>query len=120
MDTHRPQWYSTGAQSALPQRSNKVHPSRHTAALLAILAACSTLPDTGADAGALGPVTSIEVLELPADVAGVEVEGTVLSVHACQAPLAASWCEPVQFFIDAGTLYTPAASPMVLRVVVAR
>ena len=44
----------------------------------------------------------------------------MLSVHACQAPLAASWCEPVQFFIDAGTLYTPAASPMVLRVVVAR
>jgi len=97
-----------------------MHPSRHTAALLALLAACSTLPDTGADAGSLGPVAAIEVIELPADVAGVEVSGTVLSVHACQAPEAASWCEPVMFFIDAGTLYTPAASPMVLRVVVAR
>ena len=70
MDTHRPQWYSTGAQSALPQRSNKVHPSRHTAALLALLAACSAIPDDTA--------------------------------------------------ASAGTLYTPAASPMVLRVVVAR
>ena len=98
-----------------------MHPSRHTAALLAILAACSAIPDdTAASAGSLGPVADIEVIELPADVAGVEVTGTVLSVHACQAPLAASWCEPVQFFIDAGTLYTPAASPMVLRVVVAR
>jgi hypothetical protein len=86
-----------------------VHPSRHTAALLALLAACSAIPDdTAASAGSLGPVADIEVIELPADVAGVEVTGTVLSVHACQAPLAA------------GTLYTPAASPMVLRVVVAR
>jgi len=98
-----------------------MHPSRHTAALLALLAACSTLPDdTAASAGSLGPVAAIEVIELPADVAGVEVSGTVLSVHACQAPLAASWCEPVAFFIDGATLYTPAASPMVLRVVVAR
>ena len=98
-----------------------MHPSRHTAALLALLAACSTLPDdTAASAGSLGPVAAIEVVELAADVAGVEFTGTVLSVHACQAPLAASWCEPVMFFIDAGTLYTPAASPMVLRVVVAR
>ena len=97
-----------------------MHPSRHTAALLAILAACSTLPDTGADAGALGPVTNIEVIELPADVAGIEVEGTVLSVHACQAPLAASWCEPVQFFVDGTTLYTPASGLMIVRIVVAR
>ena len=97
-----------------------MHPSRHTAALLALLAACSTLPDTADPAGALGPVAAIEVVELPADVAGVEVEGTVLSVHACQAPLATSWCEPVMFFIDGSTLYTPAASPMVLRLVVLR
>ena len=47
-----------------------MHPSRHTAALLAILAACSAIPDDTA--------------------------------------------------ASAGTLYTPAASPMVLRVVVAR
>lgn len=98
-----------------------MHPSRHTAALLSLLAACSAIPDdTAASAGSLGPVAAIEVIELPADVAGVEVEGTVLSVHACQAPLAASWCEPVMFFLDGSTLYTPAASPMVLRVVVAR
>lgn len=95
--------------------------SHHKAALLALLAACSAIPDDTAGAtGALGPVTAIEVVELPADVAGVAVEGTVLSVHACQAPLAASWCEPVMFFRDGSTLYTPAASPMVLRVVVAR
>ena len=101
--------------------------NRHTAALLSLLAACSAIPDAASDSaspdaatGSTGPAASIEVVEVEAAVEGVEVEGIVLSVHACQAPLAASWCEPVEFFIDAGTLYAPVAPPVLLRVVVAR
>jgi hypothetical protein len=80
----------------------------HLAALLALLAAaCSTLGDTAADDGTTtASGASIEVVEVPAEVDGVEVPGTILSAHACAYPYsAAGRCEPAAFFNDRGTVY---------------
>jgi hypothetical protein len=82
-------------------------PRPHAAALLALLAACSTLGDTAADDGTTtASGATIEVVEVPAEVDGVEVPGTILSAHACAYPYsAAGRCEPAPFFVDRGTVY---------------
>jgi len=85
-------------------------PRPHLAALLALLAACSTLGDTAADDGTTASGASIEVVEVPAEVDGVEVAGTILSAHACAYPYAdAGRCEPAAFFVDRGTVYVEAS-----------
>ena len=78
--------------------------------LAALLAACSTLGDTAADDGTTASGASIEVVEVPAEVDGVEVPGVILSAHACAYPYAdAGRCEAAAFFVDRGTVYVEAS-----------